>query len=889
MIRASGASAGGKLRLCLAALLCGASGLGLEVLVVALCGLTLGYGASAAVGLTVFLVGWSLGALLSGRLRRGSAWPLVVAGLTLASSAFLAPSILVQLGATAPAVATAWAVSILLLLLIALPQGVFLPQLAARWDLTRRGDLGLLLGSNLLGAASGAWFLGHQLPAVAGRGAASLVGGGLALLAALLGASVSSQGADREPRLAAAGPSEPADERELTPLTAGLILAVATGWLGTLEWLGLRLGVLWFGGMQPALTGVLIASMLALALGAWAGPRVLGPGERGRSGLVLAGLLGTSWWLLAPWALAQVAGAPLLVRALVLVGPTLLPFGAVVPVLHRDLQGESGARLGNLFAFEALGALVGLPISYLWLLPAVGLNGTLAAWALVAGVTGVALGGACRGARAGIALAAGGLAGAIGWVAQPLALSSPALSNPALELLEFVEDRNFAVAVVEDGVLGERTVMTDGFRAAGTGRDYAYMQALGHLPLLMHPAPERVAVLAFGTGTTAGSVSLHPEVEQLDVLELSAAVASQADWFTDVNHAVLEQRDRVRLRLGDGRRSLAAATGRYDVLTMEPLLPDSPFGVYLYTEEFYARARTSLAPGGLLCQWVPPHALEPNTFEAVVAAFTEAFPWSSVWVFGTQVVLLGGEKAPLLRTARFPDPASELGERLSALGLGTPAGLAARWVSSGATWEAPARRLTDLDPWVIFAPERGGLDRLGDLPINLELLRRRSERPPIEWLVGLPGDEAVRLQEALSILRSARIAWAAEERSARGGTGMEVLAPRSSEELLVEALALAPEDPEVRAFAEEVEFLDVLRAGVGALAGSETPNAAASAVRSLNRALSLRPERADVHWYMAAALERLGRPEAQEAAARARELCPQIARTPAGLRVASWR
>src|SRR4029077_17718913 len=117
---------------------------------------------------------------------------------------------------------------------------------------------------------------------------------------------------------------------------------------------------------------------------------------------------------------------------------------------------------------------------------------------------------------------------------------------------------------------------------------------------------------------------------------------------------------RVRVLMGDGRHTLAEHPAEYDVITMEPLLPDSPFAVYLYTREFYDRARAALAPGGLVCQWVPPHALEPETFDAVLEAFGRSFAWSGAWLCGTQVVLVGGASAPELAVSRFPAPGSAL-------------------------------------------------------------------------------------------------------------------------------------------------------------------------------------------------------------------------------------
>ncbi len=884
--RLGAASVPRKLTLACAAALAGASGLGLEILIVSFCGLTLGYGASAAIGITFFLVGWSLGARASGEYRGSPTRALWLAAGVLSVASLVLPRVLVALGAGAPSPALAWSVSLFALFLVAFPQGVFLPQLARCWSLGRRGDLGVLFAANLCGAALGAWFLGDRLPGEYGRYVAAAAAGACALGAAALASSVAAKASDAEARECAA-PDE--QHEHLAAWRAGLLLALATGWLGTLEWLGLRLGVLWFGGMQPALTGVLIATMLALSAGAWIGPRLLGRGLSSLNRLGTACVLASAWYFVAPSLLEGRADLPLLLRASMLVGPALLPFGAVVPMLHRCLPGESAARLGRLLLWEAGGALVGLPLSHFLLMPSFGLNGTLAAWALIAVAWPLLL---SRPSSAPSVKAVGALLALLlfayaAFVAEPLALRSPPLSNPALQVLDFVEDEHFAVAVVEDGVLGERTVLTDGFRAAGTGRDYAYMQALGHLPLLMHPAPGRVAVLAFGTGTTAGAVSLHEKVERIDVLELSAAVASEAPWFAEVNRNVLEDTERVCLALGDGRRTLARDDALYDVLTMEPLLPDSPFGVYLYTEEFYARARTALAPGGLLCQWVPPHALAPETFEAVVGAFCQAFPWSSVWVFGTQVILLGAERAPAPQLGSFPADDSELGLALQQLGLDSAAGLLARWVGSGAAWPRPERPLTDADPWIIYTRRRSGAVLLADLPINLRRLRERAERPPIEWRVGLQGDAQARF-DGLAALRAAREATAIEELEARGVAMPDPGFARDSNALFAEARRLARSDPGVVIFEQQRRFLSDLRQGVGLLSGNSSAAAAGNAVRFLNSALNLRPERADVHWYMAAALERLGHSEAESARAKALELCPEIARTAAGLRVASW-
>lgn len=680
------------------------------------------------------------------------------------------------------------------------------------------------------------------------------------------------------------------------------LVALCTGALVAHEWIGLRLSALWLGGMQPALVAVTCAALGALAFGALVVPSVVPRDGRGAAWVVALAALATAWPFAAPAAMRWFAaglGSDLsaledlhpFARALVLVGPPLVPLGALVPVLHRALGGESGARLARIFWPEALGALVAIPLVHELVVPRFGLSGALVACtaalllaaALIARLSVAAFVVACVGSIG---------VGVLAWRLPAPALASPPLSNPALRVLSFEEDRDFAVAVVDDGVLGERTLLTDGFRAAGTGRDYRYMQALGHLPLLLHPSPDRVAVLALGTGTTVGAVALHDDVERIDVLEISRAVVAAAPYFEAKNHGALREglpgleRDddgaaRVVVRLGDGRATLAASAGAYDVITMEPLLPDSPFAVYLYTSEFYAIARRALKPGGLVCQWVPPHALEPRTFEAVVRAFSSSFAWSSSWLFGTQLVLVGADAEPALDPSRFATDSAPLAEELAALGLGSARDAVARCVGAARGFERdePTRELRDADPWIVHVERRRGAVLLADLPANLAWISERGGALPERWrsIAGVErafeGGAAVRLARYAHARDEARVRGAAVEATSSGASGELAL-----REALVRARELLGEDRELDELASEIAFLEDVRAGVALLSARDDR----AALEPLRRAVLARPERADVHLYAAIALERVGDPNAGKALRRALESCPRLLETPAG-------
>jgi hypothetical protein len=314
---------------------------------------------------------------------------------------------------------------------------------------------------------------------------------------------------------------------------------------------------------------------------------------------------------------------------------------------------------------------------------------------------------------------------------------------------------------------------------------------------------------------------------------------------------------------------------------MEPLLPDSPFGVYLYTREFYAVAAASLAPGGILCQWIPPHALEPRVFDALVASFGEAFPWSGRFLFGSQLVLIGAEREPRLDPARIPALDSALSQALARVNLQQLGGLLSSFRGASA-WPSQERVLSDDDPWIVYLDKPADQRVLGWLGSNLAQVEQQATEPPLSWMSAV-GAEAPRFVRSGKLLVDARIEAANFEARLRqgGASGLDWLGTSR----VFEALAESKQAGQLgRALIDEQRFLAHLRAGGASL--TRDPRAAADHWLS---AAELRPERADAQLYVAAALTRLGDAlGARAALARAIELCPRALETPAGVRAAGY-
>jgi hypothetical protein len=213
-------------------------------------------------------------------------------------------------------------------------------------------------------------------------------------------------------------------------------------------------------------------------------------------------------------------------------------------------------------------------------------------------------------------------------------------------------------------------------------------------------------VICFGTGTTAGAVAAHPGVKRLEVAEVSRAVLDLAPWFKDANRGVLDD-PRTHVLVDDGRDALLLHAPDLDVITLEPLMPYSPAGLPFYTREFYELARDRLRDGGVVCQWVPVHAMPVAMFAALLRTFFEVFPDGNLWFFEQSNVLVArkGAAGPSRTTleARFESVAADV----AAAGYPTLGLLASAFVASGAdvlSTPAPdsawsARPVTDLDPW----------------------------------------------------------------------------------------------------------------------------------------------------------------------------------------------
>jgi spermidine synthase len=700
--------------------------------------ITLLFGATAGVFasvLAVVLAGLACGAAWSGRRAASEPRPerllailLVALGALCAASLpllDLARVLFLMLGPEGLAPAARAAVRIPFVALVLLPPtfaiGAILPLATQLYSRVSAGAVAALYAADTLGAAGGALIGGFLLVPWLGLSVSTwLLGAGALALAALLW--LSTPPPDAPPRLvprqkkpgktaAAATSPEPrelgAGERRAVLasffLTGGAALLLETGWN--------RFFYLLNGTSIFSLSTVLAGFLTGIGLGSALVRRRL---ERGgdvptlvaflQATVALGGILVfrarelfERTYLAVYESTASHAEFQLEIYLAIfaLVALATLAMGANFPAVVRLLaprRDDEARTLGRVYFINTAGAVAGALAGEFLILPRLGFDGLLATVTLIyLGSAALFFRLAAPAARRYAALPVGVLGLAALLITPPLRAYEPPwnavyYSGVRQGTFSKYQILNAAHTVVfrRQGFYGQVTVSQtptelylkhNGKTDASTNVADSFAQyLLGHVPLLLHPHPERVVNIGLGGGITLGAITAHPEPKEIVQVELDPLVVEATrTWFGDANHHALDD-PRVHLVVDDGRSFIERGTDRFDVIISEP--PNIwVAGVSgLFTTEFYRAARARLKPGGLLCQWLPLYELGEEDFATALATMGTQFKHLAGWTNGSvAVIVASNEPLPLQGphpgAAQLPPPPSIIATDLQNAGV----------------------------------------------------------------------------------------------------------------------------------------------------------------------------------------------------------------------------
>lgn len=133
---------------------------------------------------------------------------------------------------------------------------------------------------------------------------------------------------------------------------------------------------------------------------------------------------------------------------------------------------------------------------------------------------------------------------------------------------------------------------------------------------LLHPNPQDILLIGFGTGGQAYTLGLNPTLQHAQVVELinpvylvmrdlAAETSPEAQGIGALGVKQVLEDPRFRYELGDGRRTLFSSTSKYDIIQNDAFVPTESHSGLLFSIEFFQQIRNKLKPGGLAIEWAP--------------------------------------------------------------------------------------------------------------------------------------------------------------------------------------------------------------------------------------------------------------------------------------------
>jgi predicted membrane-bound spermidine synthase len=163
---------------------------------------------------------------------------------------------------------------------------------------------------------------------------------------------------------------------------------------------------------------------------------------------------------------------------------------------------------------------------------------------------------------------------------------------------------------------------------------------LGLVPVLLHTAPKRIAIIGLGSGDTVYSAAGRPETEGIDCVEI---IGGQIETLRALYDRTgyeglggLLNDPRIRFVVGDGRRFVMHSRERFDIIEADALRPASAYSGTLYSREYFELLRGHLAPGGFAVTWAPTPRIH--------STFADVFPY----VAAVEPMLIGSNEPIVL-------------------------------------------------------------------------------------------------------------------------------------------------------------------------------------------------------------------------------------------------
>jgi spermidine synthase len=186
-----------------------------------------------------------------------------------------------------------------------------------------------------------------------------------------------------------------------------------------------------------------------------------------------------------------------------------------------------------------------------------------------------------------------------------------------------------SVDIYETEALG-KMLFLDGHVQLSTFDEFAYHEALVHIPLLNIDSPRRALVVGGGDGGVVRELARDSRLEQIDMVDIDERVVRLCELHLPELNAGAFHDQRVSLWFEDAFAFVKRGTEPYDLIVLDVTDvyedEDGELSERLFTKEFYADCLAALTQGGMAVTQADNHVFCPYSMRDVLAEFGAVFP-----------------------------------------------------------------------------------------------------------------------------------------------------------------------------------------------------------------------------------------------------------------------
>ena len=162
----------------------------------------------------------------------------------------------------------------------------------------------------------------------------------------------------------------------------------------------------------------------------------------------------------------------------------------------------------------------------------------------------------------------------------------------------YAKQSEFQHVEVVDTAGHGKMLFNDGLVMVSERDEFVYHDMIAHVPLFVHPAPEKVLVIGGGDGGTMREVLRHDSVKECTLVEIDDAVIEACKKHIPVTSKAFEH-EKAKTIVGDGVKFVAETKERFDVIIVDSTDPIGP-AAPLFGPEFYGNVKRVLSDDGIV-------------------------------------------------------------------------------------------------------------------------------------------------------------------------------------------------------------------------------------------------------------------------------------------------